>query len=311
MPSLDVNAVSVGCSNSQAVVLQDDLLKHLRIPHKHFSSLTLCVRAQLYASGHQLQRMLERSVLRRAGHSALLEADKVAVIPLSSLRKVESSLEQLCRRSSSKSLSSTSAAALLDLQSDSESSLIRHLGEMSLTHRGDDAACDEDSGGDVKGKCGLTSLKAGVTSAKSGAWRVLGETVPAAAVPGAGSEKAATTACIKSERTLIAPSSLSNCVSLPPARGFSHSSSSQFSRNWSGKFSASRAFSDQASSASCADRASLSRAPNDKLPASYDRKGFSGLFSDMPSRDMLGKLAGSQSSGQPSDGQRLSETSFS
>ena len=203
----------MGCSNGQAVVLQDDLLKHLRIPHKHVSSLPLCVRAQLYVSGLQLQRMLERSLLRRASHSALLESDKVAVIPVSALRKVESSLEQLCRRPSSKALSSSSsssAALLLDLQLDSESSLIRHLGEMSLTHRGDDVSRGDDGGGsDVKGKCGLTSAKPALTTAsRSGAWRVLGGDAPASALPlplplpvsGPGGDKAAVSSALGEER---------------------------------------------------------------------------------------------------------------
>ena len=320
----------MGCSNGQAVVLLDDLLKHLRIPHKHVSSLPLCVRAQLYVSGLQLQRMLERSLLRRASHSALLESDKVAVIPVSALRKVESSLEQLCRRPSSKALSSSSssasAALLLDLQLDSESSLIRHLGEMSLTHRGDDVSRGDDGGGsDVKGKCGLTSAKPALTmtASRSGAWRVLGGDAPASALPlplpvsGPGGDKAAVSSVwVKSEKSLIAPSVLSKALSLPATtHGFPHGSASHFSRNWSGKFSLPHSFSDQPSSGSCADRAAatLARTPIGKLPTStYGKMYFSGLFSEMPSRDVLGKLAESQRSGPLSEGQRLSETnSFS
>ncbi|XP_070184980.1 pneumococcal serine-rich repeat protein-like [Littorina saxatilis] len=319
-------------SNSQAVVLQDDLLKHFRISHKYFSSLTLCMRAQLHVTGEQLQRMLERSPLRRACHSALLEADKATAIPLSSLRKLESTLEQLCRRSSSfkgssvLTMSSSVVAAGMDLQADSEASLILHLSKMSLTHRNNDVSGEEEEEEkcDVKVNLKLTS---GVTS-KPGAMTVLGERVPASALTvSGGGEKSATVPWIKREKGLIAPSSLTKHLSLPSSHGFTHSSASQFSRNWSRKLSPSHFFGGPIRSASTSvtsaspapspstsypDKPTLCRSQSDKFPASSEKRYFAGLFPDRttPSHETLGKLAG-QIKSETSSVQTVSQNPFS
>ncbi|KAL8563488.1 hypothetical protein ACOMHN_011967 [Nucella lapillus] len=211
-------------SNPETVVLQDDLVKHLRVSQRHLQSLSPGLRSGVVQlSGEAVQRMLEGAVFHRASHATLLESEKVAVIRLTTLQKGESSLETLSRRASSKAVL-TSTSALLDLQSDGDSALTRLLGDMALGE-----VVGEGKGSDIKVKGG-----------KDEVLRVLGERVPRLAHP--VSEKA----MVKREK-LIAPSVLGKHLPLP--KGFSHSPpTSQFSRNWSHKIGGGGASSSSSSS---------------------------------------------------------------